>query len=400
MAMFDFPGRHQESAGRKPNTLLKLERMRRALSHQEPDRVPISDFFWGGFVERWRRELGLPADATPYLHYDLDWVVTIPNMDPHIKPFETLREDEEEVVVRTGFEMTLRKTFEMPMPEQVGCATDTLEKLEAFEFDSPTDPRRFFSGGDNQIAGVGDGFSRNAPPWLDSVKSLRPDFAVFGSILESSECLTRLVGQMNTLEWIGEEPERFGEQILRIGDFYYRMMAAQIAAGGGLLDGMVIWGDVAYRNNMFFSPAYWRRYYKPTVARMIDLCHSKGLPVIYHGCGNVKAILPDFIEMGLDSYNPLEAKAGLDVVELRRQYGHKMGFCGNQSIPVWEEGDPAKVRREVLRKLNAAKGGGMIFQSDHSVSSSVSGRTYDQIVKLVREFGNYPLNLGEFDERI
>ena len=55
----------------------------------------------------------------------------------------------------------------------------------------------------------------------------------------------------------------------------------------------------------------------------------------------------------------------------------------------------------MLRKLNAAQGGGYIFQSDHSVSSGVSGQTYDYIVKLVREFGNYPLRLPpEFDETI
>ena len=86
-----------------------------------------------------------------------------PNMDPHIKNFETIREDAEEVVVKTGFETTLRKRFDLPMPEQESWDTDTIEKLEAFEFDDPADPRRFFSGGDNQIAGVGDGFERNSP---------------------------------------------------------------------------------------------------------------------------------------------------------------------------------------------------------------------------------------------
>ena len=132
---------------------------------------------------------------------------------------------------------------------------------------------------------------------------------------------------------------------------------------------------------------------------MIALAHAHHLPVIYHGCGNVKAILPDYLAMGLDAYNPLEVKAGLDAVELRRQYGRRLGICGNSDIQVWESGDRAAIRREVLRKLNAAKGGGYIFQSDHSVSSSVSGQTYDYIVKLVREFGNYPLQLGEFDEK-
>ncbi|MCF7675801.1 MAG: hypothetical protein K9M97_10690, partial [Akkermansiaceae bacterium] len=99
---------------RKPGTLAKLERMRKALSHQEPDRVPISDFFWGGFIQRWREELGLPPDANPYYHYDLDWIATVPNMDPHIKSFETIREDDEEVIVKTGFETTLRKRYDMP----------------------------------------------------------------------------------------------------------------------------------------------------------------------------------------------------------------------------------------------------------------------------------------------
>ena len=51
----------------------------------------------------------------------------------------------------------------------------------------------------------------------------------------------------------------------------------------------------------------------------------------------------------------------------------------------------------MLRKLNAAKGGGLIFQSDHSVTSAVSGQTYDYIVQLVREHGRYPLQLEELD---
>ena len=385
---------------RSEKALAKVERMNKALRHEEPDRVPVGEFYWGSFINRWRTELGLPADADPYKHYDLDWIATVPNTDPHIKPFETVRETGEEVVVRTGFEAVVRKRFDLPMPEAVAWETDTIEKLEAFEFDSARDERRYFGAGDNHIAGVGDGFQRNSPAWLDGVKALHDDFAVYGSMIEASECLTRLIGQMNTLMWIGEYPERFGEQILRIGAFYLECCKAEIEAADGLLDGMVIWGDVAYAANMLFAPDYWRTYFKPGVKAMIELCHANGLPVIYHGCGNVASILPDFIGMGLDAYNPLEAKAGLDVVDLRMQYGHQLAFCGNSNMQVWEEGDPEEVRTEVLRKLNAAKGGGYIFQSDHSVSSGVSGETYDYIMKLVREHGQYPLDLGHFDEFI
>lgn len=401
MAMFDTKGQVVGQDGRKPGALEKLQRLKMALRHQEPDRVPISDFFWGSFTERWRKELNLPPEANPYYHYDLDWIVTVPNMDPWIRPFETLKETAEEVVVKTGFGSIMHKHFEFPMPEMRGWETDSFEKLERAKFDAPDDPRRFFSGGDNQIAGVGDGFQRNTPPWIETVKSLRADFPVYGSIIEVSECLTRLIGQQNAMLWMAEEPERMGAIINRIGEFYFEMAKAEIAAGAGLLDGFVIWGDVAYKKCTFMSPRYWREFFKPWVAKIADHAHAAGLPVIYHGCGNVKAIFQDYVDMKIDAYNPLEAKAGMDVVELRKQYGHAIGFCGNSDITVWETGDREAIRREVLRKLNAARGGGYIFQSDHSVSSNVSGATYDYIVKLVREFGKYPIQLPpEFQEAV
>lgn len=385
---------------RSEKCLSKLDRMNKALRHEEPDRIPISDFFWGSFINRWRDELGLPEDASPYDYYDLDWIVTTPNMDPKIQPFETISEDEIEVVVKTGFRTTMRKKFDFPMPEFISWDLDTIEKLEDFQFDDPYDRRRYFEGGDNQIAGVGDGFQRNSPAWIETVKKLRPDFPVYGSMIECSECLTRLLGQENTLFWMGMYPDRLGAEINRIGQFYLDCLKAEIEAADGLLDGMVIWGDVAYSQTMLFDPEYWRVYFKPWVKAMIEECHKNSLPVIYHGCGNVELIFEDFVEMGLDAYNPLEVKAGMDAVELKRKFGDKIGYCGNSNIQVWETGDKELVRKEVLRKLNAAKGGGFIFQSDHSVSSDVSGHTYDYIVNLVREYGKYPLHLKEFDEKI
>ena len=393
MGMFDTIGPAAATVQRKDNTRRKLERLNAALRHEEPDRVPVSDFFWGGFIERWRRELKLPPDANPYYYYDLDWIVTVPNMDPWIRPFEMLQETAEEVVVKTGFGAIMHKHFAYPMPEMRAWEIDAFEKLQHVEFDDPRDRRRFFQGGDNQIAGVGDGFQRNTPPWLDTVKSLHADFPVYGSMIEVSECLTRLVGQANALLWMGMYPDEMGAVIQRLGEFYLQCAQAEIDAANGLLDGFVIWGDVAYKQGLFFSPDYWRTYFKPTVARMVEYAHARGLPVIYHGCGNVHAIFPDFIQIGVDAYNPLEVKAGMDVVELRRQYGHRIGFCGNSDIQVWETGDRVKIRREIVRKLSAARGGGLIFQSDHSVSSAVSGTTYDYIVNFVREHGRYPLAL-------
>jgi uroporphyrinogen-III decarboxylase len=209
--------------------------------------------------------------------------------------------------------------------------------------------------------------------------------------------LWRILGPERALLWMGLCPDELGRFVERIGEFAVGLTKAQIRAADGLLDGMVIWGDVAYRKDLLFSPGLWRRHFKPVVKAIVDECHAHGLPVIYHGCGNAKRIFDDFIEVGVDVYNPLEAKAGFDVVDLRRKYGHRIGFCGNMDVGTWARGSEEELERVVLTKLNAAKGGGYIFQSDHSVPDNISGRNYDDVVGLVREYGRYPLRLGECD---
>ncbi len=191
---------------RTANCLAKLDRMNKTLRHEEADRVPICDFSWGSFRERWRADLGLPADTDIYKYYDLDWTVTIPNLDPHIKRFEVLREDENEVVVRTGFEAVIRKKLADPMPAFLHFETDTMEKVAAFQFDDPWDDRRWFAAGDNQLAGVGDGFARNSPPWIETVKSLHPDIPVYGSVCEVHETLWRIIGQRTSCCGSGSIP--------------------------------------------------------------------------------------------------------------------------------------------------------------------------------------------------
>ena len=382
---------------RSESCLAKLDRVNRALRHEEADRVPVSDFFWTSFVTRWRSELGLAADTDIYAYYDLDWIVTVPNMDPHIKAFEVIKEEDDDTVLKTGFEAVIRRREGVQMPYFEHFETDTVEKMTAFRFDDPWDDRRYFAGGDNQIAGIGDVITRNSPPWVDTVKALHPDMPVYGSILEGHEALWRIIGSENTFLWMGLYPDELRDFIERVGDFVVEMTKAQIKAADGMLDGMVIWGDVAYVNGMLFSPAYWREHFKPIVKEQIRICHDAGIPVIYHGCGNASDLYEDFIEIGLDSYNPLEAKAGLDVVELRRQYGHRMGFCGNIDVLSWANDPLPELEAKVMRKLNAAKGGGYIVQSDHSVPSNVSAERYEFVLELVRANGVYPLQLGEHD---
>lgn len=275
------------------------------------------------------------------------------------KPFETLREDGEEVTVRTGFEAVLRKKFDQAMPGFIAFDTDTIEKMEAFQFDDPWDSRRYFHAGDDQINGVGDGFARNTEAFDARVKAIHADFPVFGGVCEAHEMLWRIIGSENVMLWMGLYPAELARFIERLHAFNLGLVRAQIQAAGGRLDGMVIWGDVAYCKGMMFSPVFWRQHFKPGVKALIDECHSHGLPVIYHGCGNVNRIFEDFIELGVDAYNPLEAKAGMNVVDLRRRFGHRIGFCGNMDVMLWAGGTREQIREAVDEAERGQEGRGL-----------------------------------------
>ena len=378
----------------------KTERVLAALDRREPDRVPVGEFFWTNFLRRVRREWGVGDDFDPYAHWDLDMVVLVPNMDPHISGIQVLEHTPERRLVRTGFGAIIEQRADYPMPHYLEFETESFEQIEALEFDDPLDPRRYHEAIDDQINSVADALNMGYPSFVDRVAAYADRLCVFGSVCDPHEAIWRIMGTENVLFKLAEDPDRMARVIERLGDFLVGIVEGQIAAAAGRLSGLYIWGDVAYDNGMFFSPDYWRRVYKPQLRRICDAAHAHGLRTIYHGCGDSSVLFEDMIEAGVDGYNPLEAKAGLDVVELKRQYGDRWAFNGNIDVRVLATNDREQIRREVLRKLNAAKGGGYILQSDHSMPDNVAPDTYDYVIQLAREHGTYPLDLGDFDEPV
>lgn len=196
---------------------IKTERIRTAISHRQPDRVPVGEFFWSGFINRCVQKWGSGFDA--YRFWDLDYIVITPNMDPCIQPFEVIEQDGGDLIIKTGFGATIRRSGTKPMPHYDSFSISEPTQMAAYRFDEPTDKRRYFNGGDDQVNCVGDALVRNIPAWDVRLDAYKDDFCVFGSVSEPYEYLWRIIGTENALLWAAAEPQMLAEFIDRIGEF-------------------------------------------------------------------------------------------------------------------------------------------------------------------------------------
>lgn len=377
----------------------KLSRMRKTLSLQKADRVPISDLYWSGFLKKAKKVWGEDVDL--YRKFDLDYVVCTPNMDPTIMDFKLIKQDGEDITVKTGFGATIMRRADLAMPYYESFSVNEPEEMVDFKFESPRDPRRLYKAGQDQINCLGDDLIGSLPSWIDRVNSYTDDFPVFGSINEGYEYVWRCLGTENALMWMLTDEEEFEAFMKRVGDFLVELTKYQIEEAGDKLDGMVVWGDLGYVNGMLFSPKLWRKIFKPITAAIFKVVRDAGLMLIYHGCGDARSVYDDLADIGLQAYHPFECKAHLDVNDIKKEKGQRFAFIGNIDVRELESGSKDRILLELLKKLRVAQdSGGYIPQADHSVSSSVDPLDYEYFVNMVKDYGRFPLDMKRINSKI
>jgi uroporphyrinogen decarboxylase len=148
--------------------------------------------------------------------------------------------------------------------------------------------------------------------------------------------------------------------------------------------------DLGYRNGVFFSPAMYRELLMPAHKLICDFFKRRGKRMLMHSDGNVKALIPILIEMGVDCLQPLEVKAGMDVVALKRDFGDRLALFGGIDARAMAESDPRIIEHEIAAKVPLAKrGGGYLFHSDHSIPDNVSFAQYCRVMELAQRYGKF-----------
>jgi uroporphyrinogen decarboxylase len=159
---------------------------------------------------------------------------------------------------------------------------------------------------------------------------------------------------------------------LKLG--FWEMALPQI---GDLIDVVSEADDYGTQVSQLISPRMFRKQIKPRLqtlfARIKQLApHAK---LFFHSCGNVRPLIPDFIELGVDILNPIHvAAAGMEPTALKRDFGREIVFWGGgvDTQGILPTGSVQQVRDDVRRNLDAlAPGGGYVFNTVHNIQADV-----------------------------
>jgi uroporphyrinogen decarboxylase len=147
--------------------------------------------------------------------------------------------------------------------------------------------------------------------------------------------------------------------------------------------------DYGGQDGMLMSPQLWREMIKPRLKRVWKVYQDEGLPIIHHSCGDVRPIIPDFIEMGLDVLHPIQPQA-MPIDELAQKYGDKItfygGICTQKVLPY---GTPEEVDKEVKRCIDVlGEGLGYILAPSVGITSDVPMQNIHAMLKASEKYRN------------
>jgi len=417
------------------------ERVRMALEHREPDRVPLdlgSTPVTGMHVSavyRLRQALGLDAPGTP---------VKV------IEPFQMLGEIKPDLIEALGVDavpLTSPKTFfgfrnENWKPWTTFDGTPVLVP-EGFNTDpEPNGDILLYPEGDKSAPPSGrmprggwyfDAIIRQ-PPIDESKLNVEDNLEEFGPI--SDEDLAYFAAEADRLyretdkaivanfggtsfgdialvpaPWLKHprgirDVEEWYISTVTRRDYVYRVFERQCEIGLANLERLhqvvgdkvsvifVTGTDFGAQNGPFISPQVYRELYAPFHRQVNDWVHrNTSWKTFIHSCGAVEPLIEDFIAVGFDILNPVQTSAaGMVPSVLKQRYGDRIAFWGGgvdtqRTLPF---GTPDEVREQVRERIRIfGKGGGFVFNTVHNVQGNVPVENLLAMYEAVREYGVY-----------
>ncbi len=344
-----------------------------------PDRPPLQFDLCRELTNHFGEKLGIKPDYALSYYEDLtyrisandirtkmgsDCVVVGGTVADSFKP-KHIRDD----ITLNEFGMEMKPTS--LYMEVVKCplvSASSVKDIEIYPFPDPAAPGRFVKA------------ERDIEKYKDS------HFIIGDVELSHFELAWHLTGLSEYMMALAlEEPwiETLNDKV----EAWTNSLAHSLASRG--VDAIWFGEDLGTQTSTLISPDMWRERFKPRHTRVIKSLKDKypELLIIMHSDGAVAPLVDDFIEIGVDIYNPVQPNvAGSDPQELQDKFGDRIRFFGGiDQQELMPSGDTNALGAEIKRRADImGENGNYLMAPAHIIQADVAPETVEAMIDAVK----------------
>ncbi|HUT19071.1 MAG TPA: uroporphyrinogen decarboxylase family protein [Anaerolineae bacterium] len=371
--------------------LTTRERFRRVMHYQAIDRIPHMEFgFWDSLKERWMAEGHLPVD----LRRSGNGVIRDDEVErffgceqrtgvgpaidagPH-RPIEVVEEREGKVVYRDGLGILCEEVQEgiRSIPHFLEFPIVDRSSWEAFR---------------DEFLDLDADWRVKPEEWNEArARELQHSELPVGTSFGS------FIGRVR--DWMGfqslaflsyDDPQLLEEMVAHVTALKLKYLPP-------LLDKIEFdfasgWEDICFNSGPLLSPAVFRQIIIPHMKPVMKMLRQHGIDIIFTDCdGNIQALIPLWLDVGLNCMFPYEINAGNDVVQARVEYGRDLLILGGFDKFALLDSKEA-ILAQFRRLEPVLADGGFIPHIDHRCPDGVAFEMYQYYVREKLHFLGWP----------
>jgi uroporphyrinogen decarboxylase len=223
---------------------------------------------------------------------------------------------------------------------------------------------------------------------FDLARDRLKDHAMFWMMRGSFVRSWRLCGVENWMLKMFDSPEFVHDLAKKILDASMIRLERLAKAG---LDVLIVEDDIADKNFPLVSPDQFLEFINPYNRQLVERGHELGLKVIRHSDGNLWPLMDILLDTGYDGLNPLEPQAGMDMKKVKDYCGDRLCLLGNiDCVDLLPHGTPEQVEAAVKQVIDdAGQGGGLIICSSNSLHPGVNSENCITMFETTKSYGVY-----------
>ncbi len=368
----DFDADAASTGGATGGGLSARERFARCMHFQSVDRVPHMEFgYWDETMVRWHAQ-GLPAEHDSheaiegYFGCQRSIQVPVSMGAMNLREEETVEERENSIVKRDGLGTLFEKIKRgaSSIPHYLEFPITDRESWRAFRDEFL--PLDLNARVPEDIAAIG----------AKLLRSGRPVAVSMGSYLGY---VRNWIGFEQIALMFYDDPELIEEIVAHLASIYLGVLERVLPHV--TVDLATGWEDICFNSGPICSPDMFKSMVIPHLKPVLRLLRQHGVDVIWTDCdGDIRRLVPLWLEAGLNCMFPVEVNGGSDPVELREEYGHEVLLVGGFDKMALLKGRDA-ILAELKRLEPVVADGGFIPHVDHRVQADVDYNDYRYYIR-------------------